>query len=222
VWVCRLAERFWAAVGPPPPFPRDLGGVLGWLPTVHVIDVPDLTVARAAAHFTRHRIPCPALAYDRPLAGCFGGHDGIGVILLDAHLKPAERRFTLAHETAHYLRDYDAPRRQVRERLGARAVEVLDGLRPPTADERLAGVLAEVSVACPAQFLDRDRRGRASTPAGREAEAAADRLAYELLAPFAAVSAGAPADGAGLVARLTSAFGLPRAEAVKYATLLLR
>jgi hypothetical protein len=221
VWVTELAARFWAAVGDPPPFPRDLRTVLHWLSRVHVLEVPNLTLAVAAEHFARHNIPCRSPAKDRRLAGCFGGHRGIGVILVDSTLELAELLFTLAHETAHYLRDYDAPRRKVANRLGSRALEVLDGLRAATADERLAGVLRDVKIGCHVHFLDRDRWGRVLTTEAREAEAAADRLAFELLAPFDAVNPDAVASRGALVSRLTSHFGLPPAEAEKYAALLI-
>jgi hypothetical protein len=220
VWVLELAGRFWDRVGTPPPFPRDLREVLRWVPSVHVVEVPDLTLARAAEHFARHAIPVPPPESDRTLAGCFCGYRGVSVILVDSKLERPERLFTLAHEVAHYLRDYDAPRRRVATRLGPRALDVLDGLRPATPDERLAGVLRGVPVGSHVHFLDRDRWGRAPTAAAREAEAAADRLAFELLAPFAAVSAGAAR--AGLIDRLTAEFGLPPAEAAKYAAVLVR
>jgi hypothetical protein len=222
VWVSELAARFWAEVGTPPPFPRDLRAVLHWLRCVHVHEVPHLTLASAAPHFARHGIPCPAPAEDRALAGCFGGHCGIGAILLDSTLERTELLFTLAHEVAHYLRDYDAPRRKVESRLGPRALDVLDGLRSATADERLAGVLRGVPIGCHTHFLDRDRRGRALTAAAREAEDAADRLAFELLAPFAALNPDTTTNRAVLTARLTSDFGLPTAEATKYAAILVR
>ncbi len=220
VWVVELATRFWATAGEPPPLPRDLRSVLPWAPALHVADVPDLTLATAARHFTRYGIASHDPAEDRPLAGCFGGYKGIGVILFDSTLGEAELRFTLAHEVAHYLRDYDAPRRKVAARVGARALEVLDGLRPATREERVAGVLRDVPLACHTHFLD--RRGRVPNGAAREAEDAADRLAFELLAPFGAVTSGPRPDSPALVNRLVSHFGLPLSEAAKYAVVLTR
>ena len=222
VWVAELAARFWAAAGEPLPFPRDLRPALCWLPALHVIEVPNLTLAAAAEHFTRYGIPYPVPVGDRRLAGCFGGHCGIGVILLDATLELAELLFTLAHEVAHYLRDYDAPRRKVEASLGVGTLEVLDGLRPATVNERLAGVLCGVTVGTPAHFLDRDRWGRTLTPESREAEEAADRLAYELLAPFDVVRAGEATSRETLTARLVSDFAFPPTEAAKYAAILAR
>jgi hypothetical protein len=222
VWVAQLAARFWAAAGEPPPFPRDLRAAVCWLPHLPVVEVADLTLKRAAGQFARYGIACPLAAEDRRLAGCFGGHRGTAVILLDSTLELSELRFTLAHELAHYLRDYDAPRRKAGERLGARVLEVLDGLRPPTADERLAGVLRGVRVGPHTHHLDRDRRGRILGEESAESEAAADRLAYELLAPFEALDALGPSDRESLRAALASHFGLPPAEAAKLAAILAR
>jgi|SRR5579883_353325 len=220
VWVIELATRFWTAVGEPPTFPRDLRSVLCWLPTIHVVEVPLLTLARAAEQFARHGIPCRAPTTDRPLAGCFGGHRGIGVILFDSTLEFRELIFTLAHELAHYLRDYDKPRRKVLGRLGPKALDVLDGLRLPTLNERLAGVLRDVRVGGYLHYLDRDQWGRIVTGEASEAEEAADRLAYELLAPFDVFDA-ASCDRDTLSARLQSDFAFPAAQAAKYAAALI-
>lgn len=218
VWVHELARRFWDEAGEVPTFPRDLREVLGWIARVHVIEVPDLTLARAARALAPFGVPFAAVVPDRELDGCFAGFRGRGYILYDPLLSPAEVRFTLAHETAHWLRDYDDPRRRVTARLGARALEVLDGQRAPTPEERFAGVLREVPVGPFAHFLDRDRHGRTRSADARDAEDAADRLAFELLAPFDALR---PHLG-NEVAALTSVFGLPEPEALRYATALGR
>lgn len=216
IWVTNLAARFWAAVGEVPSFPRDLRTVLHWLPALHVVEVPNLTLTLAGECLARHGIRCPKPTEDRALAGCFAGDRGIGVILLDPTLPLDELRFTTAHEVAHYLRDYDAPRRKVGARLGLRTIEVLDGDRPATPDERLAGVLRDVQIGPHTHFLDRDRHGRVPTREAREAEEAADRLAFELLAPFAELGTDATP------AQLVSYFGLPVTQAAKYAAILAR
>jgi hypothetical protein len=192
------------------------------LPNLHVVEVPNLTLAAAAHHLARHGVPCHKPTEDRPLAGCFAGYCGAGVILLDTTLEPADFFFTLAHELAHYLRDYDAPRRRIEARLGEQALEVLNGLRPATEGERLAGVLCGVTVGAPTHFLDRDRWGRTLTPEACEAEDAADRLAYELLAPFDVVTAGAADDRVTIARRLVRDFAFPPGEATKYAAILIR
>jgi hypothetical protein len=222
VWVAQLTRRFWTAVGDPPPFPRDLRHVLPWLPDLHFEEVSHLTLASAAKHFARRNIPFPTTEPDRKLSGCFGASGRISLILVDSTQEFAEQRAALAHELGHYLRDYQEPRRKATERLGTTILEVLDGVRPPTAVERLAGVLRGVTVGCHTHFLDRDRWGGVARAEVREAEDAADRLAFELLAPFDAVNAAATPERGALAVRLTADFGLPTAMAAKYATVLVR
>lgn len=219
VWVCELAARFWAAVGERPErFPRDPRGAITYLPAVRLLEVPHLTLARAAEALKPYRVPFALTERDRRVAGCFAGHGGCGFVVVDPLQPPAELRFTVAHELAHWLRDYDAPRRRVAARLGPQALEVLDGTRPPTSAERFAGVLRAAPVGPFVHVLDRDRFGRVCSEGARESEAAADRLAFELLAPFEALRAHAGNE----LAALTSVFGLPAREAARYAAALGR
>jgi hypothetical protein len=213
VWCVELAAAFWKAAGPPPPFPRDLTGPAVWF-GLSVESVPELTVARTVEWFRARHIPLRLDERDRQLRGCLVAAHGEGFVLLDADDDPGEQRFTLSHELGHYLRDYWRPRQLVRARLGPHALDVLDGSRPPTPDERVRAVLRHAPVGPFAHLLARDDDGTPVTAAEREAEAAADRLAFELLAPAAEVG-DAPA-----AAELASRFGLPPGPAARYAALL--
>lgn len=222
VWVATLAERFWAEVGEPPDFPRNLRNVACWLTDLHVQEVPGLTLAHAAEHFTRAGIPCPAPPIDRPLRGCFGSHCGAHHILIDPTDTPDQLRFTYAHELAHFLRDCREVRRQAVATFGPGILEVLNGLRPATFDERLSGVLRGVTIGAHTHFLDRDDWGQITDESAREAEEAADQLTFELLAPFDAVNPASCPSRAALTDRLISTFGLPAPAAAQYAAQLLR
>lgn len=213
VWCVELAAAFWAKAGPPPPFPRDLAGPAAFF-GVGVEPVAGLSVAAVRGWFRARQIAVPFAEPDRPLRGCLVAWRGVGFVFLDPADAAAERRFTLAHEVAHFLRDYWHPRETVRRRLGDAALGVLDGDRPPTPAERVAAVLRGVRVGPFAHLLARDDRGVPASDAEREAEAAADRLAFELLAPEADVGEGAT--GAELEAR----FGLPKGAAGAYAARL--
>ena len=218
VWVDELAARFWAAAGPPPPFPRDLAvpATLG-LP-VRVKRLPGLSLAAVRDWLAASGVACPTAEPDRALRACLFTRVGYGFVFLDAADPADEQRFSLAHEVAHFLRDYDAPRRAVVARLGPAALDVLDGKRPPTAAERVHAVLREVPVAAHVHLLRRDDAGRPGSPAEREAETAADRLAFELLAPaelFAAFT-----NREAVEQRLRTAFGLPDLPAATYARVL--
>lgn len=215
VWVADLADHFWRAVGPPPPFPRDLHDAARLFGLV-VVARPGLTVGAVRDYLLRLGIAVTADVPNRRLCGCLFAARGRGFVFLDADDPPAERRFSLAHELAHFLRDVDAPRRRVTAALGADATAVLDGASP-TADQRVAAVLRGVTLAAHVHLMSRDDGGRPLTPAEREAEDAADRLAGELLAP-AALFDGQPAET--VLERLEAEFGLPPGPAATYARTL--
>lgn len=216
LWCQLLAEGFWAKAGRPPAFPRDLTAAARALP-LSVIELDGVSVAAVRRWFERLGLPAPPDEPDRPLRACLVALTGDGFAFIDRRDDPAERRFSLAHEIGHYLRDYLTPRAAVAAKLGAAALEVLDGARPPTPAERLHAVLRGAAVGPFAHLLRRDDSGRPLTPAERAAEAAADRLAFELLAPLDAV--GEPASRAELTERLVCEFGLPPAPAAAYAAI---
>lgn len=218
VWCVQLAESFWSKAGPPPPFPRDLRDAVTAVP-LSVVEVAGVSVAGVRDWFARIELPVPLNEPDRPLRACLVAWRGEGFAFLDARDDPAERAFSLAHELAHFLRDYLRPREAVAERLGRASLEVLDGLRPATPAERLHAVLRGLALGPFAHLMRRDESGRPLAPAEREAEAAADRLAFELLAPVGAV--GSARDRAELTDRLVRAFGLPPGPAARYAALLM-
>lgn len=229
--VQRVAAQFWAAADGPRPFPRDLEEPIAWALPLVVAKLPRLWVRDAEHWLARraipHRLSCP----DRPLHGCLVAHAGRGCVLLDGTDPPAERRFTLAHETAHFLLDYHHPRQHAVARLGAGVVEVFDGLRPPTTAERVDALLAGAMVGVHTHLMERRADGTLGCGDVLAAETRADRLALELLAPGAAVRA--RLDGAPLPARfderlppavdtLVRDFGLPPAVAAPYARALVR
>jgi hypothetical protein len=218
LWYAELAARFWVRVGAPAPFPRDLRGAVLAL-QLNVVECNGVSVEGVRRWFARLGLPVPQEEPDRPLRACLVAWRGEGFAFLDARDDPAERAFSLAHELAHYLRDYLRPREIALERLGPRALEVLDGLRPATATEALHAVLRNVPLGAFTHLLRRDDSGRPLTPAEHAAVSAADRLAFELLAPIEVV--GASSDRAHLIDRLVGTFGLPPGPAAAYAALLV-
>jgi hypothetical protein len=140
---------------------------------------------------------------------------------VDAADPEDEQRFSLAHELAHFLRDYWRPRQLARERLGAQALDVLDGKRPPTPAERLGALLGGVPLGFHMHLMDRDAQRRPVDPESNDAERCADRLGCELLAPAEHVAAHAlarsEASSKSLVDLLCSYYGLPKVEAKRYA-----
>jgi hypothetical protein len=213
VWVRELADAFWRAVRPEQ-FPRTFANVsLGFHVTVH--ECPGLSLGAVRGWLARREMNVTIPGPDRRLRGCLVAHGWDGFVFVEADDPPAERRFTLAHELAHYLRDVWHPRRRAVAKLGPRIVDVLDGRRPATTDERLRVVLRGLPVGPVVHLLG---RGADESPEVRAAEAAADRLAFELLAPAEAL--GVWGDRSELIDRLVGTFGLPPAPAGRYAAVL--
>lgn len=217
VWCADLADAFWAALGDRPPFPRDLRESAGWFGIV-VVELRGLSVTSLCHWLARRGVTIELNEPDRRLRGCLYADRGEAFAFLDAADTAAERRFSLAHELGHFLRDYWGPRQRVKERLGPAALEVLDDLREATFEERLSAVLRNVSVGPFAHLMRRDESGRPQSPAEWRAEEAADRLAFELLAP--AKELDGCEDRGELAAKLADEYGLPPEPAARYAKVL--
>ena len=225
LWVVEAAAAFWAAAGGPEPFPRTLERAIIRALPLSIVPLSRLSVAAVAHWLGSQGIVGLALVTDRRLRACLVARYGHGFIFLDRDDPPAEQRFSLAHELAHFLHDYQLPRATVVARLGPAAQEVLDGDRPPTRAERIDAVLAQVSLAPHVHFMERTEDGHPTRAVVSAAERDADRLAFELLAPAEVVlhRARDTASARGpeaLTHLLIAEFGLPAVPARQYAALL--
>lgn len=220
VWVIDLAEQFWADAGEVPAgFPRELALPAAMAALITPVERPGLRVRSVIDYLTPKRLPVNFAEPDRPLRAALYCWKGAGYVFLDPADPPDERRFSFAHELAHFLRDYAAPRRRVERALGPHALDVLDGLRNPTSDERLHAVLRNRPLTPHCHFMSRDPAGRPKGEGEQRAEADADRLAFELLAPAELFHL--DTDRSVIESRLVAEFGLPAAVAAVYARLLL-
>src|SRR5260370_28224303 len=107
---------------------------------LEVYPVPALRVSHILAWTQRVQMPHRIRGRDRHLHGCLLADRGKGTIFFDASDSDAEQRFTLAHELAHFLLDYQIPRLRAVTILGAFILPVLAGERAPTREERLHAV----------------------------------------------------------------------------------
>src|SRR5438132_2098487 len=164
---------------------------------------------------------CELPGEDRPLRACLVARSGHGVALIDGSDGDAEQRFSIGHELAHFLRDYWSLRRHILKRLGAEALQVLDGERPPTTQERFHALLRDLPLGFHLHLMERDNDGKPLTSSIAKAESDADRLAYELLAPAEHVLADAPGSKQALVRRLREFYGLPGMQASLYGGVLM-
>ena len=216
------AGSFWAAAASQASEQVDLYQAVALVLPLDVVLLGQLRLATVEAWLAASGVEYGFGEADRPLYGLLVVCRGAGFVFLDGTDSEAERRFTLAHEVAHFLLDYATPRRRAAERLGAGVLDVLDGVRPPTLAEEVAGVLAAVDVAPHVHPFPRSGDGGVVTGI----EGRADALACELLAPAAAVRA--RLEGAGVEemyfacvaaaqALLREQYGLPGGVADAYA-----
>jgi hypothetical protein len=148
-----------------------------------VVKLPVVTVRAVGRWLRRHRRTPAFPPYQRDLMGCLYADGGHGFIFVCGADGPEEQRFTLGHDTAHFLVDYWWPRLQVLEALGPSAIDVLDGRRPARPGERASAILAHVRVGPHWHLIPRAGGDPGGSVRIACAEDQADDLGLELLAP---------------------------------------
>lgn len=220
--VASRANAFWRAVPWEDSFPREIERAIAYALPLAVVRLPQLTVSAVSKWLHNHGVSVPYEFDRRPLSGCLFAHSGHGLAFVDGRDPPDEVRFVLAHEASHFMLHHLDPRLRAVARLGNGVLEVLDGIRPPTPSERLAGVLRGVPLGEFLHAIERDSDGRVPSGEVARMETEADALAFELLAPMACVcrdlslGLGQP-DRAMIAAGLRMRFGLPSGPADDWA-----
>ncbi len=220
-------DLFWRLAGEPEPFPRSLERSLALALPVALVKLPKLQLHNIEGWLRRRSTPFVFGCESRAVRGCLVAHAGKGLLFVDGADPDDERRFTLAHEIAHFLVDYWLPRQKVVEKLGPELADVVDGLRAPTLSERVHAMLASIRIGAYQSLME--RADQAELSGVWEAENRADRLALALLAPpdevLAQVNLGAGSYEERLQATtavLAGTFGLPSPVARGYGRGLLR
>ena len=222
LWASELARVFWTRARQTEAFPRTLRRPISRAVRLSVMLLPELSVRVAMEWLKKCGIVCELQGQHRPLRACLVARWGHGIAILDGNQGDDELRFSLAHELAHFLKDYWILRQQICKRLGLAALDVLDGVRSPTAGERLHALLRSVPLGFHVHLMERNRDGAVTSASIIEAEENADRLAYELLAPADHVFAdGTPTNNRALIDKLRMFYGLPGLQAARYARILL-
>ncbi len=182
VLIENTAQEFWVLTGGAPSYPCDIKTAITWTLPLEVSAVPQLRINDVLAWTQRVNITLRIQGRNRRLHGCLIAYRGKGTIFFDADDPKDEQRFTLAHELAHFLLDYQAPRQRAVTILGASILPVLDGDRLPTRAERLHAVLSTVHLGVMSHVMERPDEGL-PTNVVINIEDQANRLALELLAP---------------------------------------
>jgi hypothetical protein len=227
----RVADRFWQfARHIEDQLPRDMESAIAWSVPLFVVRLPHVSVRDVQDYLRQRQLPVHIGTEDRPLHGCIVAIHGKGLIIVDGSDGASEVRFTLAHEVAHFLLDYQIPRQRAVARLGTKIEDVLDGRRRATQAERIDGILGNTPIELYAHFMHRND-GLIGTNKILNAESHADLLAFELLAPETEVWRALPRPFAkrtypermATVQRLLMRrFGLPSDAAQQYSTTLCR
>ena len=219
--IVALAERFWRTAGQVEPFPRSLETAVPWALPLAIVKLPRLGMVELRCWLARRGITVSCRLPNRGLRGALLARAGRGFVFLDGSDPDEERRFSLAHEVAHFVKDHLHPREQALAAFGESIREVLDGLRPPAPEERLTAVFRGLELGVYAHWMERTAEGTIGRARILEAEDDADRLALELLAPAGVVNArltalSEPPGSAAVTRLLITEFGLPSTPARSY------
>lgn len=179
----QLANTFWKSAGEYRNFPRNIEQAILWVFPLAIIKLPRLGLASIRRWLEARDLGMPYSGTERRIRACLLARCGNGIIFIDGADPEDERRFSLAHEIAHYLLDYHIKRQEIIKVLGCQIVEVLDGKREATIEERLTGILSGMTVGPFMHLMDRDKRGNIDGRFILDVEDAVERFALELTAP---------------------------------------
>ena len=221
IWASELARAFWARARKSEPFPRNLRRSIARAVPLSVVFLPKLSLGAVLDRLKEYGSACECLDGDRPLRACLVARNGHGVAFIDGSNEDAEQTFSIAHELAHFLRDYWSLRLRILKRMGLAARQVLDGERSPTSEEQLHALHRNVPLGFHLHLMERDEDGEPRSWSIAQAEQDADHLAYELLAPVEHVLQADQLDSKNsLEQRLQEFYGLPALQASRYAGIL--
>ena len=178
-----IAGEFWSSAGGRTQFPCELEAPVLWALPVAIIKLPRLSILDVETWLAMRKIQFRFQTTNRPLHGSLLAYQGRGCILLNGADSDSELRYSLAHETAHFLLNYLRPRRRAANLLGSAILEVFDGFRIPTVRERVHGILGRVPIGFHVHFMERDTDDKVNSDAIMELEDNADLLALEIIAP---------------------------------------
>jgi len=177
------ADWFWKRAGGRPGFPVDISYAAMCALEVYVEEVDYLTVVTAASRIEGVGIGPHDGIGGRRIHGCLAVGRRGAAILVEKNDDEAQKRFTIAHECAHFILEVRMNQERARIRLGHDFSGLLRGLREATPIERIDARLHNVRSDALLHFMDRTATGGYGCGRIHEAECLADDLAVEILAP---------------------------------------
>ena len=224
------AGWFWRRVGGGKDFPADIGYAAMSALEVYVEEIEGLTTLTASSYAGCVGIRNACGFSERGLRGCLVVRRRGALILVERSDDEAEKRFTIAHEVAHYILEVRRHRERAAERMGRDFSDVLYGPRKATPTERIDAWLNDVRPDKILHFMDRAPGGGYGCARTMDAECVADDLALEILAPRSDMKEALSSLGRmGFTETLSAArriaekrYGLPGAIAGVYASRAVR
>lgn len=145
--------------------------------------IPKLTTTSMSLWFEKNQLPVPKTLIKHNKKQIRGGiiaKGGGAVIFLDGVDDIHQRRYSLAHEAGHYFIEHFFPREDLIKRLGDSIIEVINGYRLPTPEERVQALLNHTSLMFYTHFFSYENNYSLK-------ESSADSFAFEALAPHQCV-----------------------------------
>ncbi|OJY92693.1 MAG: hypothetical protein BGP13_19220 [Sphingobacteriales bacterium 40-81] len=185
--IIQTAKDFWKNAGGNNTFPCDITGAVNLVLPIDIVSLSELSVNKIQSWLNERKVFFDLEIDNRLLHGFILIARGAGFIFINGTDTEEERRYTIAHEASHFLLDYQLPRANAVKKLGDGILEVMDGYREPTIEERIDGTLTSISIKSYTHLLEKIGDGTFDNTEILNAENGADELALELLAPHSIV-----------------------------------
>jgi hypothetical protein len=222
-----IVDSFWKLVGEQEAFPRTLERSISLALPIALVKLPCLDLRSIENWLLRRNVQYLFDCENRTVRGCLVAFGGKGIVFVDGTDSLNELRFTVAHETAHFLIDYWQPRNKSSRKYGPSILEVFDGLREPSIDERVYSIINGTPIGLFTDMMERKSQNELNET--WQVENQADKVALALLAPPEAVYKVVDSSRRSFTERkqdiesaLISTFGLTESVASSYGADLLR